>query len=424
MPAAPVSNPVLPLGDFDRLIRSCEEFQPFLGIDAIEVHGPVDAEKLRAAAEDELAILGVGLPLASGDGRTVMYRPGRPNINVEAIDSSLADHCSNELNRRFRPDVDPLVRLWVVRTAPHPHIGMTWQHWPMDGVSASDLFRRILSRFAGFPVVNQITATDLVVPDVKTIYRPWQTWRHWFAYQIESIREAIAATRIYSIPRPRPDQTRMRVHLLDLQHPARPAGATLNDVVAAALLWAIADVLPERHRKWWRRRIDLINFVDLRSVVGEPLERAWGMFLAFSILHLPEPKPAQWKALIESVCAQSVRIRDGQWFFASLDAFKTLRRIFPWLPRRWRWSLPYKVAPFAAGLTNTRFRGEWVSEPMQAHFGRSWRCAPLGVMAPLTADVCTKENQLSLALTCEENSFMSERIETIQNTMRELLAKR
>src|ERR1700686_4811895 len=164
MSAGPASYPVLPLNDFQRLMRYWEEFQPFLGIDAIETRRPVDAAKLRAAADDELAILGVGLPLASADGRSVTYRPGRPVINVETIESSLADHCSNELNRRFRPDVEPLIRLWVAQTTPHPHIGMTWQHWPMDGVSAADLFRRILTRFVGSPVENGTTATELVVP--------------------------------------------------------------------------------------------------------------------------------------------------------------------------------------------------------------------------------------------------------------------
>jgi hypothetical protein len=412
-------------------MRQWEEFQPFHGIDAIEAREPVDADRLRAAAEEELAILGVGLPLASPDGRSVIYRPGRPTISVEVISfgegdtplTALANQASDELNRPFVPDADPLVRLWTIQALPHSYVGMTWQHWPIDGVSAADLFRRILARYIGNPLTEEPTATDLVVPDIASIFRAQHTWKRELRYFYESLFETYYFSRIYAPPRPKPDQTSLRVHLLDLQHPARPPGATVNDVVAAALVWAIAEVLPERYRNWWRRRINLINFVDLRGYAGTELQRAWGQFLAFAILHMPEPRPERWELLLEALRTEAVWIRDQATFYGSLGAFTIMRRAWPWLPRRWRWSLPYSQAPFTAGLTNTRFRAEWSGEPLGLHFGRSWRIAPLGGMSALCADMCTKGDQLSLALTFEDNSFMSERIEAIKTTLRNLLAQ-
>jgi hypothetical protein len=59
---------------------------------------------------------------------------------------------------------------------------------------------------------------------------------------------------------------------------------------------------------------------------------------------------------------------------------------------------------------------------MATHFGRSWRCSQLICSAPLVVNVCTKRNQLSLALTFEENSFVSKRIEMIKAILRNLLA--
>ena len=426
----------IPLTDSQRLLRYWDEFQPFSGIDVIEVRGAVDPEKLRVCAEDELAGLRVGFPVASADGLSVSYRSGRPAIAVEASPSpatplpqgargasALADHCSAELNRRFQPNVDPLLRMWVVQTAPHPYIGMTWQHWPIDGASGADLFRRILCRFIGHPVAAASTATDLAAPDLAAAFRPWFTWRRKASYLGETIRDGFRSSRIFAAPRPRPDQTSLRVHLLELPYPARPDGATVNDVVAAALIWALSEMFPERQHNLWRRRLNLMNYVDLRPFGGEALCRAWGMFLGFCMFHMPEPRPARWEDLIRSFREQSLRFQESQLFFASLLTTRTLRQHWPWFPRRWRWSLPYRLTPSSAAMTNTRHRGDWSSGPMAEHFGRSWRVAPLGCLVPLIANVCTKGNQLSLALTCEDPGYMSERIEAIKEMMRRLLER-
>src|SRR2546429_545518 len=98
----------IPLTDSQRLLRYWDEIQPFSGIDAIEARGAVDADKLRLCAENELAELGVGFPVASADGLSVSYRSERPTVPMATVQATLADHCSAELNRRFRPNVDPL----------------------------------------------------------------------------------------------------------------------------------------------------------------------------------------------------------------------------------------------------------------------------------------------------------------------------
>ncbi len=416
----------LPLNDAQRLLRYWDEIQPYLAIDAIEALGPIDVDKLRTSAEDELAQLGVGFPVVSADGRTVSYRSDRPSVSVTETSgistSALADQCSAELNRRFEPNVDSLIRMWIVRTLPHPYIGMTWQHWPIDGVSGSDLFRRILHRFIGQPLEpHQATATDLVATDLATSFAPWLTWKRKASYLRMTIAEGYRNSRIFVVPRPPPERTSLRVHMLELPPPPRPAGATINDVVAAALIAALAEALPERQRNYWRRRINLMSFVDLRAYDSERLRSAWGLFLTFCILHMPEPCPLEMRDLIRSIHDQSVGIQDTQAFFASLSATTTLRQHWPWYPRKWRWSIPYNLTPSTAALTNTRFRAEWSSGPLAEYFGRSWRVAPLGGLTPLIANVCTKGNQLSLALTCEQPSFMSERIEGIKGTMSKLL---
>jgi hypothetical protein len=420
--------PVFPLNEFQRLMRCWDQIQPFSGIDAIEANGPVDADRLRAAAESEVAGLGVGYPVVTPDGTAVTYLPKMPSIPVETVHTcegpapaaALAERASSELSRPFGPG-DPLLRLWVVCGETRSYIGMTWRHWPMDGVSAAHLFFRILARFVGAEPGSVVTATDLIVPDPAVLAPSWPR-RQRLAVPIgESVRELFAYSRVYGVPRPRPERTALRVHLLELPQPVRPPGATLNDVIAAALFWALAEVLPERYRNHWRQRIQLINFVDLRPYGSADHARAWGQFLAHATLHMPEPRPAGLRALIESVRAQAVRSREGQYFFLSCGSHGIARAAAQWLPRRWRWWLPYALLPFTAALTNTRFRGEWNAGPFATRFGRSWRIAALGGFVPLTADVCSKGDQVSLALTCEEGGTMSEKIEPLKAALRAVL---
>ena len=240
-------------------------------------------------------------------------------------------------------------------------------------------------------------------------------------YLDDALRRLYLFSRVFSAPRPRPDRALLQVHLLELPQPVRPTGATVNDVVAAALLSAVAEVLPERFRNRWRQRISLLHMIDLRPYGGELLRRVWGSFLAVGILYLPEPRPASWEGLIESLHRQSQRIREGHLFFGGLTAIALLRMISQYLPRSRRWSLPYALTPFGAALTNTRFRNEWGSEAMVRNFGRSWRIAPLGGLLPLSADLCTKQAQVSLALTCEDSGLISERIDKLKDALQRSL---
>jgi hypothetical protein len=419
--------PVLPLSDFQRLMRCWDAIQPFLGIDAIEVTGPVDAALLRAAAEIELARLGVCYPVPTPDGRSVVYQPHPPCIPVETVPAAdeeptaaLEGWTSSELNRRFGP-ADPLIRLWVIPGRVRSYIGMTWQHWPIDGASAATLFRGILARFIGAPPDEEPTATELIVPDPAALAPSWSRWHRLTVPITETVRELFAYSRAYAVPRPHPARTTLRTHLLELPHPVRPPGSTLNDVIAAALLWTLAEVLPERYRNHWRQRLQLFNMVDLRPYGGAAYTRAWGQFLGHATIHMPDPRPT-FPALVASVCEQSVRSRDGQYFFLSRGSYRITRTAIAWLPGGWRWTIPYALVPFAAGLTNTRFRAEWNTGPFTARFGRSWRIAPLGGYAPLTADVCSKGASVSLALTCEDGGAMGAKIEALKATLTAVLA--
>ncbi|MBI3821289.1 MAG: hypothetical protein HY289_01270 [Planctomycetes bacterium] len=423
MQDVPASDFVLPLNDFQRLMRYWDAVHPFSGIDVIESLEPVDAAKLGLAAAEELAILGTGWPSASANGKSVRYLTDAAQVEVEHVPSAvLAEHCSRELNRPFQDGAAPFIRIWIVEGTPHAHIGMTWQHWPIDGVSAAELFRRILVRYAGRPAPTPSPATERILPDLATIYRPWQTWRRKVTDLYITLTELYYHSRIFVVPRAPRDRLVYRVRLLDLPHPARPPGATVNDVIAAALMWALLNALEARQRKLWRRRINIINFVDLRPFGGDVLQRAWGSFLGYGTLFMPEPCPPRWEDLIEATRQQSVRMREHTLFFTSLGGFKLLRTAWQLLPRRWSWRLPYLLCPFTAALTNTRFRGEWSSDPREFPFGRSWRVAPVGPMVPLSVDVCTKGDQMSIALTYEDNSFLAEKIDAIAGTLEQLLA--
>jgi hypothetical protein len=198
----------LPLTDFQRLMLGWNEYQPFNVVDVVELRGPADAARLRIAAEAELAEAGVAYPTPDETGAFVAYpcrslelevRDVAPAAGAFAL-TALGDQISAEMNRPFRPGVDPLLRLWVLRTTPHPCVGMTWQHWPIDGMAAGDLFRRILARFRDLPLPAGTAITDRTPADLREAFAPWHTWRRKLFHLRIGLTQMLRARRNYLAP--------------------------------------------------------------------------------------------------------------------------------------------------------------------------------------------------------------------------------
>lgn len=425
---------MLPLYDFQQMMLQWNEYQPFHVVDVVELARPIDTAKLQAAAEAELTAAGIFHPIPDLAHQSVMYMDKPVHVPVELITppvttdahQALEQHCSAELNRRFRPGVDPFLRLWVLRTATTEHLGMTWQHWPCDGYAAADLLRRILGRYLGIEIHEASTLTDREPPDLAAAFRPWLGWRTRLGRFRTTIREIIRVSRAHVAPRPADPKTALATYFLDMpmevlsriQEHGRRNDATVNDVIAAALMNTLLSTVPERNL--WRRRVSISNIVDLRQSAPEHLARKWGLFLGFCVFDCTRPA-AQHDDLVSHVRAQSRRAKATKGYLASLKAMGMSRRLWPWLPGNWRWSLSRCLGSFSAVMSNLRLPPAWYPEPLNQEIKRYWRTLPLGSIVPLSVAVTTFDTRLTLTLTTESNSYCAQHIDSFKKSIMEKL---
>lgn len=420
----------LPLNDFQQLMLQWNEHQPFHVVDVVELARPLDIAKLQAAAEAELIAAGVFHPMPDSGNRNVLYKDGPVHIPIQLVMAThpedvrrdLEAQCSAELTRRFQPGTDSLFRLWVLRSTPGDYLGMTWQHWPCDGYSAADLLRRILGRYFGIAVPETSTLTDREPADLAAAFRPFQGWRARLYRFRKTVQEILRIRRAYVAPRPADPKVPLQTHFVDLpmdvltriQERGERDDATVNDVIAASLMNALTSSVPAG--SMWRRRVSISNIVDLRQTAPEQFARKWGLFLGFCIFDCDGLTPPR-DAMVTSVRDQSRRTKANRGYFASLKAMAISRRMWYWLPAKWRWSMSRSLGSFSAVLSNLRLPLTWFPPPWNEEIRSYWRTLPLGSIVPLSMAVTTFDNRLTITMTTEQGSYFAERMETLKKSI-------
>jgi hypothetical protein len=304
---------------------------------------------------------------------------------------------------------------------------MTWQHWPCDGYAAGDLLRRMLARCLALPA-PRATWINLREPaDLAQAFRPWRTLRQRLFHVRKGLHEVIKLSRAHVAPRPGDPATPLQTSLLELpddilfriQKAGARNQATVNDVIAAALLRTLSATVPSGNV--WRRRTSISNIVDLRQLAPELLGDKWGMFLAFCVFNCVNPIPASQDELIRKVREQSQRTKASKSYFASLNAMRLSRRLWPWLPRAWRWTLSRRLGTFSGVCSNLRFPQAWFPSPWNEHIKSWWRTLPLGATVPVSVGVTTFDTCLTITLTTERAGPLYERLDSLKSTLAETL---
>ncbi|GEM_PF-2723515 len=428
----------VPLNDFQRLMLYWNEQLPFHVVDVLEAKGPVVADSLRRAANEELLESGIAAPSVEVANGVCTYRAQRCDIEVATVVPQpgvsvlkmLADQTTTELRRPFQLNVDPLIRLWIMENGSSNFVGMTWQHWMGDGMAAGDLLRRILARTCGWTVAPETTLRDWTPTDPWAAFAPWFTWRRKLRHLWETVRTIGTSSQVAQLLRPRGELPQPNVHFLELPDDAlerlrrvgRPLDATVNDVLVAVAARALAAALPRSARHWWQRRMRLGNIVDLRPSGGPALQGKGGMFLGLYNIDCPPDPPARWEDLIGLVRRRSQRSKQHRTYFASLGGFRFSRQLWPWVPVSWRRPVYTNILRLTAVLTNLRYPDTWYAGDAADQVGACWRAVPMGFMYPLVLAITTVGERLTVTMSCDATGPIADQATTIKENIQRALA--
>jgi len=410
------SEPVTRLNDFQQIMLYWNDVWPFQVVDVVEVRGAIDAETLRAAAAAELERMHAVGPVLDA-GRTVCtFRGGPAQVDVCVVgavvgsthDQRLRRQVVAELARRFTLQHDELIRLWIIPPAAgnggDTTVGMTWQHWFADGLTAADLLRRILRRV--------LAPTSDEGPSLTNIASPEQNPFEDYGFA-DFCRAAVNVLRVMStsltVDSDAPEfagtltadpllVTQPAECLSRLRRLSKAWGVTINDLVCTALMRALQEtsaVMPGDQAL--RTRVG--NIVDLRPYGDATLNDRAGQFLALMLLDAPYVPHVTWRELASLVHRRSQYLKESKLFMSTLGAFRSGRRILAAMPKSLLPSAIEASMRLSATITNLRLPATWSEAAWTSQVSGYRRFLPPNLCSPIVLGLTTKGEELTMTFT-------------------------
>lgn len=169
---------------------------------------------------------------------------------------------------------------------------------------------------------------------------------------------------------------------------AREWGVTLNDLLLAILLLAVAPLAPDRGGRK-RNELGVGSIVNLRGEFESDANATFGQFLASLRVSHPVPAGIGLRQLALDVHAQTQRIKQGKLYLQTLLGLA-------WGALGWRFLTPErrrgflaKHYPIWAGVTGLNIDPLWRESPAHGVPLEYLRAVPTGPLAPMVFAITT-----------------------------------
>jgi len=266
------------LNTFQRVMHGWSELHPYNAVHTYRIAGSLHVERLREAIRETYARHHLGIVHLSADGRSYRHQTDdSPEVQVlpggEDPSSRLTEHITRELNRPFeRPTCKPL-RFSVMSAGRGAHyLSTTYDHWVADSVSARLVLRHVLGRYCRLEIPENRERLDLYPGTYRELFAHRLHGLGWATMAMSALRQwnrNRSARRVaYS------STTQMAVQhelystapgtVSRLREFSHSLGATVHDVILAALGLAMAEFMPRRSCRGKRPDLALGSIVDAR----------------------------------------------------------------------------------------------------------------------------------------------------------------
>jgi len=414
------------LNAFQKVMLHWSELFPYNAAHVYKIAGPLRPEKLKTAIDEAYWFNGIGAVEIEEDGVSYHHEPDEaPEIPVfhggDDPESVLAAQLTRELNRPFdRPRCQP-IRYSVVDAGPSAHyVAATYDHWVADSVAARLILRHVLGGYC-----------DLAIPENE---RPLDlypgTYRDAFSRELGGARVAAAAARAvtqwlgnrscarvaYASSAQMAVQCELRrvgpETVARLRRFARSLGATVHDVILAALGRAMADFLPRRSRL---KNPDLAlgTIVDTRADAQADLANSLGAFLGYYVVRCRPSESTSLGDLATRLADATRPVKAGRRYLDSLVNMQIINAIWPHLCDATKPHFMRKVLPLVAGVSNVFLRDTWMGRQGATKILDFFRVAPTGPSVPLVLAPTTLDGQMNLGVTYRTTGFTRAKIDGI-----------
>lgn len=412
------------------------DLHPYNAVHAYRIARPFHAERLREAMRQVYRQAGVGFIEADPNGRRYRHEvDDSPPLEIldggHCADAVLRDLFTRELNTPFdRPRCRPM-RISAVAVGPADHyVCVGYDHWTADSVAARLVVRRILSRYLHLGLPDD-QPPPVLYPD---------TYRTAFAQEMGGRRVARALAQVFgqvfrrqAICRvPYTSVTHMPVGYAfcatadgavdRLRHFAKTLGATVHDVILAALGRSMAENLPARASAGGTRPLAIGTIVDTRGDSQLDLSNTLGAFLSYYGVRFAAEPGVGLAELTRRVAALTGSIKAARAYLDALPQMRLFSLVWPLLSQRRRAYYARRVLPMTAGVSNVVVRDAWLDTP-GGPIVDYLRGSPTGPMLPLTAAVTSLGSRLNLGITYRQTGFTASRLRGILAMLKDQLER-
>jgi hypothetical protein len=409
-----------------RMMLRFRELHPYSAVHVATLDGSLDEGRLEAVIASQLEAWGLtGLTL-DGRRRRYEYLGGPARVHLERV--AAGEHPERmldaEIERQLNLPFPPGPRMKPFRFFVQPgdsdfRFGIVYDHFIAGGDGGEQVDHRIAARYLDARVPAG-AAPALYPPTYRSLFarRPGL-----FLHTLLRLPDMAASVkRAYRAPLDTDTyNTFARIHLAPaesaaLRQSARALGVTLNDVLIAALLGALAPYAPERLAAARRRELNVASIVNIRREFGATAQGAFGQFLAALRVAHTVPAGIEPGALARDVHAATERFKRGRLYMRAVVALALAALGWPLLSPLQRRQFFAKHSPAVAGVSLLSVAAPWRDRavPLRGYL----RAISTGPLTPLVLAPSLTDQAMDMGVTFRRGACAAEVVPAIAEQIR------
>jgi hypothetical protein len=421
------------LNTMQKSMLQWNEMHPYTAVHVVRLRGPLEAARLRDSLNRTVAKHGLARLSLDCTRSAYQYTVGPADCEVSTIRgddgslSALHAEIERQLNLPFdhRQPFSPF-RFLVAPATDSFFLGVAYFHPAADAESMVWLLRDIVTCYRERGAPGSANRFELY-PD----NRAHRLWR----------RPCLVARKLLNLPAQVSnlrhshrvtcrDAANMANGFLgfslvpedlrSLVAAAKSWSVTVNDLLMALLMKALAPGAEARQQSRQRRKLSLGCIVNLRQDLGLDAQRVFGVFLGSFIVTHEVPAGIPLRKLAADVACQTVPIKRHRLYLASPMELGFARFMLGFFSPGRRKKFYAKYYPLWGGITNLNLNRLWA--PSDRHVPLDYfRAVSTGPVTPLALSVTTIGQRMNLGVSYRTTVFSKPDIEFLQSRFREIL---
>lgn len=412
---------------FQRMMVRWRDLHPYNPVHVVWLPARLDAARLRGRVAHELEARGLtGLVVDEARAR-FRYQGGAASVEVPVVadDGDALGALTREIERQFNapfPRTSPATpfRFFAMQGEGGFHLGLAYDHF----VAGGDAIARLLTGIARGYLADGGASTPEALVLYPATYRTLFL-RHplWALGALAGLPRMVAASRRALRPgyadacdahnafkyfRIGPQETRALVGA------GKAWGVTVNDLLMASLLCALAPLSADRRRAARRNQVAVAAIVNIRRDLPGEAGNALSPFLAAFRVGHSVPEGIGLRQLADEVHEDTARIKRRHLYLQGILALGVSALMWPLLSVRQRHRFYPKHYPSWAGVTTLNLNEIWRDPGADAMAPLYYmRAVPTGPLCPMVFAVTTVRDVLHVGVSFRTTAFSRAAIDGI-----------